>query len=95
MMRAKDRAKELSLLSTEARIERAIARQEREEKRTTSMVAFGGVDAATGKAYGTKLDTSTIYFDMETNATPYRGQTLEVAQASQSLFGRGDKRPVK
>lgn len=94
-MKARNLAKQASLANTEVRLEKAIAQQESERNRSTYLIAFQGVNASTGKAYGTKPDGSVVYFDLETNAIPLIGQSLEVAIARNTLFGKGDKRPVK
>jgi chitinase len=91
----KDKAKLLSLQNTDARIESLTRQQAKRTNQTTRLIAFAGFDANKGKAYGTTLDGGTVYFDLETNTTPSAGQTLEVAIARNTLYGKGDLRPVK
>lgn len=94
-MNAKELAKKASLENTAARVEKIVAEQEAIANQSTALVVFGGIDANTGKPFGHRLDGGLVYFDLETNAVPKVGQTLEVAIARNSLFGKGDARPVK
>lgn len=91
----KDKAKLLSLQNTEARIEILTRQQSERANKTTRLVTFGGFDVDKGKAYGTDLDGGTVFFDIESNTIPPVGQTLEVAIARNTLYGKGDLRPVK
>lgn len=81
-----------SLQATENRITKLAQNQ---KSQATRLVSFGGFDPVRGKAFGTTLNGGTVYFDIESNATPAIGQVIEVAIARQSSYGKGDLRPVK
>lgn len=91
----KDKAKLLSLQNTELRVAAIAKQQSLQTNKTTRLITFGGFDVNRGKAYGTGLDGGTVYFDLETNASPAIGQNIEVAIARNTLYGKGDIRPVK
>jgi hypothetical protein len=92
---AKEKALLFSLKNTEARADRVAQEIEATENRTTVLAIFQGVDAATGKAMAKTVRDDVIFFDLITSSVPKIGEAIEVAIAHSSLYGRGDKRPVK
>jgi len=91
-MSIRDTAKLARLNQTQARIDRAIAR-DKSRVTSTRLVSVDGYDPTRGKYTGTTPDGGVIYFSVESNATP-GVKPIEVAIPSRMNYAKGDLRPL-
>jgi len=91
----KDIAKQARVNNTEARIDKVLRRRQDEANRSTNLVTFQGYDQQRGKHIGKTPDGGLKYFDIESTASPQVGQRIEMAIAANTLYGKGDLRPLK